>query len=408
MSTPHDDLARRMHRFGQLARIGAGSSGGVTRLGLSVAEQRACELVSSWMVADGLEVSWDATGNLFGRRRGTDPALPEVWSGSHLDSVPDGGRFDGALGVLVALDAVHRLASECLPATLAVCVFRDEEGCRFGRGVFGSRAVCGRLCDADLDRRDAAGVSVRAALSALGFLGLRAPRASLPGSFVEVHIEQGPVLDRADAPVAVTTGITGFAGYSMRFTGESGHAGTQPMAGRRDAFVAAAEFTLALRDEAIRLGDAVATVGDVRIADAAANVVPGRVDLTVDLRAPAIETLRTIAEAAQRLAHETGIDVEIEVAMFEPPVPLSALARRALTDAAVAEGVPLVEFESGAGHDAGILATAGVEAGMLFVRSRNGGISHRPEELTSDADIAVAAAILTRALRSLAGGRPVA
>ena len=401
--TPQGDLPRRMHRFGQLARIGAGPSGGITRLGLSDAEQRACELVASWMVADGLEVSWDATGNLFGRRRGSDPSLPEVWSGSHLDSVPDGGRFDGALGVLVALEALGRLADETLPATLAVCVFRDEEGCRFGRGVFGSRAVCGRLSEIDLERVDVDGVSVRAALSALGFLGLRAPREQLPGTFVEVHTEQGPVLDRAGAPVAVTTGITGFAGYSMRFTGESGHAGTLPMEGRRDAFVAAAEFALALREEALRLPEAVATVGDLRIADAAANVVPGRVDLTVDVRAPETDTLTAIAEAAPRLARATGADVEIEEALYEAPVPLSAGVRQALTDAAEAEGVAPLAFGSGAGHDAGILASAGVDAGMLFVRSRNGGVSHRPEELTDDADIDLAAAILTRALRSLAG-----
>jgi allantoate deiminase len=408
VSTLHDDLARRMHRFGQLARIGAGPAGGVTRLGLSVAEQRACELVSSWMVADGLEVSWDATGNLFGRRRGTDPAAPEIWSGSHLDTVPDGGRFDGALGVLVALDAACRLAAEPLPATLAVCVFRDEEGCRFGRGLFGSQAVCGRLCEADLERTDADGVSVRAALSALGFIGLRGPRAPLPGAFVEVHIEQGPVLDRAGVPVAAATSITGMAGYTMRFIGESGHAGTLPMTGRRDAFLAVAEFALALRDEVLRLGDTVATVGDVRIADGAANVVPGLVEATVDVRAPTIESLTAMAEAAPRLARATGLEVEIEVAMFDPPVPLSAAVRQALRDAARAEGVPLLDLASGAGHDAGILASAGVEAGMLFVRSRNGGVSHRPEELSDEADIALASALLTRSLRTLAGGSPVA
>ena len=408
VSTSHDDLSRRMHRFGQLARIGAGSSGGVTRLGLSVAEQRACELVSSWMVADGLEVSWDATGNLFGRRPGSDPALPEVWSGSHLDTVPDGGRFDGALGVLVALDAVSRLAEDALPATLAVCVFRDEEGCRFGRGLFGSQAVCGRLSEADLERTDAAGVSVRSALSALGFIGLRGPRAQLPGTFVEVHIEQGPVLDRAGAPVAAATSITGMAGYTMRFVGESGHAGTLPMAGRRDAFLAVAEFALALRDEALRLGDAVATVGDVRIADGAANVVPGCVEATVDVRAPTFESLAAMAEAAPRLARASGLEVGVEVALYEPPVPLSAAVRQSLSDAASAEDVPLLDLASGAGHDAGILAAAGVETGMLFVRSRNGGVSHRPEELTADDDIAIAAAILTRSLRALAGGCPLA
>jgi allantoate deiminase len=392
-----------MERLAQLARIGGSSSGGVTRAGLGRDEQHACELVASWMMEDGLEVSWDAAGNLFGRRRGLDPNVPEVWSGSHLDSVPEGGRFDGSLGVLVALEAARRLASEPLTATLAVCVFRDEEGFRFGRGTFGSRAVCGRLTEPDLDLTDAEGTTVRAALSALGFMGLRAPRSALPGSFVEVHVEQGPVLDRSDVPLAAVTAITGMAGFDIRFHGESGHAGTLPMQGRRDAFLAAAEFALALRDEALRLGNAVATVGDVRIIGGAANVVPGRVEVTVDVRAPTLETLTAIATAAPRLAGAAGFEVDIEQVTFDPPVPLSAVVQEALRDAARSEGAPILDLGSGAGHDAGILAAAGVEAGMLFVRSRNGGVSHRPEELTDAADIATAAAVLTRTLRVLGG-----
>jgi hydantoinase/carbamoylase family amidase len=390
-----------MNRLEQLARIGAGPSGGVTRVGLGRAEQHACELVASWMAEDGLDVSWDAAGNLFGRRQGSASDAPEVWSGSHLDTVPDGGRFDGSLGVVAALEAARRLADEQLSATLAVCVFRDEEGCRFGRGVFGSRAVCGRLCEADLDLTDAHGTSVRAALSALGFMGLRAPRAALPGSFVEVHVEQGPTLERADVPLAAVTVITGMAGFNVRFHGESGHAGTLPMDGRRDAFLAAATYALALRDEAVRRGDVVATIGDVRISDAAANVVPGRVDVTVDVRAPAGEALAAIAGEARRLAGAAGVDCEIEEVSFDPPVPLSPVVQAALRDAAAAEGVPMLELGSGAGHDAGILAAAGVEAGMLFVRSRNGGVSHRPEEFSDEADIASAVAVLTRTLRTL-------
>jgi allantoate deiminase len=392
-----------MERLAQLARIGGSSSGGVTRAGLGIDEQHACELVATWMAEDGLEVSWDAAGNLFGRRRGLDPSAPEVWSGSHLDSVPEGGRFDGALGVLLALEAARRLAAETLPATLAVCVFRDEEGFRFGRGMFGSRAVCGRLCEADLDMADAEGTTVRAALSALGFMGLRAPRSALPGSFVEVHVEQGPVLERADVPLAAVTSITGMAGFNVRFHGESGHAGTLPMEGRRDAFLAAAEFALALRDEALSLGNAVATVGDVRIIGGAANVVPGRVEASVDVRAPTPEMLTAIADAVPRVAHRAGCEAEVEQVWFDPPVPLSALVQDALRDAARSEGAPIVDVGSGAGHDTGVLAAAGVEAGMLFVRSRNGGVSHRPEELTDAADVATAAAVLTRTLRTLCG-----
>jgi allantoate deiminase len=211
------------------------------------------------------------------------------------------------------------------------------------------------------------------------------------------------VLERAGIPLSVVTEITGMAGFDVRFHGESGHAGTLPMAGRRDAFVAAAEFALALRDEALRLGTVVATVGDVRIAGGAANVVPGRVDITVDVRAPTLEALTAIADATPRLARAAGVGVEIEQVSFDPPVPLSTRVRDALRKAARAEDVRSMNLGSGAGHDAGILAAAGVEAGMLFVRSRNGGVSHRPEELTDQADIRLAAAVLTRTLRALCG-----
>ena len=392
-----------MDRLEQLARIGGGLGGGVTRAGLGRAEQHACELVASWMAEAGLEVSWDAAGNLFGRRRGADPDAPEVWSGSHLDTVPGGGRFDGALGVLAALAAARRLAGEELRATLAVCVFRDEEGYRFGRGVFGSRSVCGRLCEADLDLTDEDGTSVRAALSALGFTGLRGPRSPLPGSFVEVHVEQGPVLERADVPLAAVTSITGMAGFVVRFHGESGHAGTLPMAGRRDAFLAAASFALALRDEALRLGDVVATVGDVRIADAASNVVPGRVEVTVDVRAATTEALTAIAAAVGRLAR-SRLGAEHRGGLVRPPgAAVDARPGRTARGRASPRACRSLDLGSGAGHDAGILAAAGVEAGMLFVRSRNGGVSHRPEELTDEADIAAAARVLTRALRALCG-----
>jgi len=199
----------------------------------------------------------------------------------------------------------------------------------------------------------------------------------------------------------VVTSITGMAGFVVRFHGESGHAGTLPMAGRRDAFLAAASFALALRDEALRMGEVVATVGDVRIADSASNVVPGRVEVTVDVRAPTTAALTAIAAAVRRLAESAG--AEIDEVSFDPPVPLSPVVQEALREAALAEGVPTPAFGSGAGHDAGILAAAGVEAGMLFVRSRNGGVSHRPEELSDRDDIVAAVAVLTGALRALCG-----
>lgn len=384
-----------------LARIGRlPGQDGTTRPGLGAAEQQACELVASWLEEEGLAVSWDAAGNLFGRLPGSDPTAPEIWTGSHLDTVPNGGRFDGALGVLVALEAVAGLTNTVRLSTLCVVVFRDEEGWRFGRGFFGSRAVCGEVVPSDLVATDGDGVAVGEALSALGFAGTPLP-SPLPGSFVEVHIEQGPVLEQAGMPHAVVSAISGMAGFSVTLRGVSGHAGTVPLADRQDAFVAGAEFALQLRDEALRIPGAVATIGEVHITDAASNVVPGLVRLSVDLRAPTSEALAALADAVARIARSAECSVGVEQTWYSEPVPLSDRVRRVIHEAAAALDVQAIDLPSGAGHDAGILATAGVATGMLLVRSMNGGVSHGPEELTDRTDVATAIAVLAGTLRTL-------
>jgi allantoate deiminase len=372
---------------------------GVTRPGLSAPEQAACELVAGWFEQEGLAVSWDGAGNLFGRIPGATGA--ETWCGSHLDTVPNGGRFDGALGVVVGLAAVARLVREARPPAVAVVVFRDEEGWRFGNGCFGSRAVCGLVDEGDLAVEDAGGTSIHEALAQLGFDGhvdYAAPRR-----YLEVHIEQGPVLDGMDAPVGVVAGISGMAGFRCSFHGSGGHAGTVPMAARGDAFSACADFALRLSDHALALETAVATVGDVTVADPAANVIPAHVHATVDVRAPAPHSLMALCEAVPSLASEAasrhGCRAEVAKSWESPPVDMSPAAVEALRQACGAE-LPLLR--SGAGHDAGVLAASGVEAGMLFVRSRAGGVSHRPDELTAEADVAVAVDVLEGALRRLA------
>ena len=393
-----------MKRLEQLARIGrTPGRSGVTRPGLGALEQQACELVAAWMEEAGLAVSWDEAGNLFGRLPGSDPDLPETWAGSHLDTVPDGGGFDGALGVVVALEAITRLAAE--PASrVAVVVFRDEEGCRFGNGCFGSKAVSGRLTPADLALTDAGGTTVGEALAALG-LGPEPRAGRLPCHFVEVHIEQGPRLEREDHPLAVVSAIAGMAGFSCTFHGAAGHAGTVPMPGRSDAFAACAEFALRLRDRALSLPDAVATIGDVRIHNPASNVIPGQVQASVDVRAPEAETLASLAGETPALATEAarahGCTVEVVQRWLDEPVPLSSVVAAALRTEAEALGLPLPHLTSGAGHDAGVLAAAGVESGMLFVRSRNGGVSHRPDERSDEADIAAAIDVLAGSLARL-------
>jgi len=291
----------------------------------------------------GLAVEVDDAGNLTGGRR----AGADVWTGSHLDSVPNGGKYDGMLGVVGGLEAVARTGRG------TVVAFRDEE-----RGCAGSRA--------------------------------RVASGRLPRRYVELHIEQGPVLLEAGRPLAVVTGITGLARGELVTSGRAGHAGTVPMAGRADALVAAAELILRVRDTATGIEGAVATVGRIEVEPGALNVIPQRVAVSIDARAP---DPRRFEELIAAIGFEPTYRVE--------PVAMVAAVRDALRAAIEAHGLPVVELASGAGHDAGILAAAGVESGMLFVRSQNGGVSHHPDELTSAEDVELAVDVLADTLARL-------
>ncbi|HEX6700995.1 MAG TPA: Zn-dependent hydrolase [Gaiellaceae bacterium] len=333
---------RVIERLDELYAIG-------DRIGYSPEEDRAHALARGWMEEAGLDVSVDDAGNLIGRH----PAGGDAWTGSHLDTVPNGGRFDGALGVVAGLEAVERIGPR--RRGLAVVAFRDEE-----RGCFGSRARC--------ERPD-----------------------SLPGTYLEVHIEQGPVLARADVPLGVVTDIVGIVRGEMVFEGAAGHAGTTPMAVRDDALWAAADYVLEVRRAAEAIEGAVATVGELAVEPGAANVIPSRVRLSVDARAPDRERL-------DRLVRNLRLKPTYEV----PPAAMAEEPRDALRRELEQRGLPVVELVSGAGHDAGILATAGVASAMLFVRSLNGGVSHSPNELSSDEDVALAVDVLAGALARLA------
>jgi acetylornithine deacetylase/succinyl-diaminopimelate desuccinylase-like protein len=341
---------RAIERLDALYSLGGGR--GANRPGGSEAEQQACELAAGWMEEAGLEVEWDPAGNVVGRSFGSRPELPEVWTGSHLDSVPAGGKFDGPLGVVAGLEAVAS-AGRC-ERTLGVVVFRDEE-----RGCVGSRALV-----------------------------KRGPR---PGRYVEVHVEQGPVLERAGTPLGVVTGIVAYTRREVVFEGVAGHAGTTPMAARDDALSKAAEFVLRARDAAAGIEGAVATVGSLEVEPGAANVIPGHVRLTVDARAPDAGRLDSLLAAL-------GLDLEPRNA----PVAMDEPVRAVLREEIERLGLPALELPSGAGHDAGVLAAAGVETGMLFVRSLNGGASHSPDELTSEEDVALAIDVLAAVLGRLA------
>ena len=334
----------RVHeRLDELYAIGGGV--GANRVAGTAGEDRAHELAAGWMREAGLEVEVDAAGNLIGRA-----AESSVWTGSHLDSVPFGGKFDGALGVVAAIEAVERVGKG------AVAVFRDEE-----RGCVGSSAFV--------------------------------ERGALPECFLEVHIEQGPVLERAGVPLGLAMGIVGIVRGERTFEGQPGHAGTVPMRGRLDALVAAAEYVLQVRDIAGAVDGAVATVGQVDVEPGAVNVIPGRVRVSVDARAPDRERLdRLVAEL------ELQADFRLE------PVPMAAKPIAAFRAELRERGIPVVELPSGAGHDASILASAGVSTAMLFVRSLNGGISHSPQEESSAEDVELAVEVLTGALARLTVG----
>jgi acetylornithine deacetylase/succinyl-diaminopimelate desuccinylase-like protein len=327
---------RILERLEQLAALG-------DRIGYSAGEDRAHELAAGWFREAGLDVEVDAAGNLIGRVPG---GLRQVWTGSHLDTVPGAGRFDGTLGVVAGLEAVERLGTP----GLGVVVFRDEE-----RGCAGSRGCAAR-----------------------------------PDAYVELHIEQGPTLLRADASVGIVTGIVGYVRGRRTFDGTAGHAGTTPMDARDDALVAAAEFVLAARSAARAIDGAVATVGRVTVEPGGTNVIPGRVVVSVDARAPDAARLDRLVAT-----------LHVEEPVRTEPAPMSNEIRDALGAAAAAVGAPVLELPSGAGHDAGILAAAGIPAGMLFVRSLNGGVSHHPDELSSPEDIALATDVLAGALKRL-------
>jgi allantoate deiminase len=404
-STPQQRAGQVLGRLAELFEIGR--QAGTNRPGLGEGEQRAHDLVASWMAEAGLAVEVDPAGNLIGRLPGSDPSLAEVWTGSHLDTPPDGGMFDGALGVVAGLDAAAAIGAGSARRTIAVVAFRLEEGCRFGRGVFGSRAMVGDIEPDEGDLLDADGISVAEAFAELGLgrLPTRGWADPPPACFLETHIEQGPALASAGAPLGVVTSIAGMAGFDIVFSGSRGHAGTVPMSLRSDALGAAARFVLAAHEVARSIPGAVATIGRLVALPGATNTIPGRAELFADLRAPDAAGLdalveRTTAAAAEAAAAGACTAEALPRWRYEP-VAMDPATAAAVRRAVAGLGLDPVDLPSGAGHDAAILATAGIPSAMLFVRSDAGGVSHAPEESTGEDAIALCAQALESALREL-------
>jgi allantoate deiminase len=370
--------------------------------------QQAGEAVRAWMEAAGMTVRRDAIGNLIGRVG--DSARRTLLLGSHLDTVRDAGRYDGMLGVLVAIACLERLREEGreLPYGVEVLGFADEEGVRFGTGYLGSSVVAGRFDTADLERRDADGVTLADAIRAFGgdpegLVAARRAPADLIG-YYEVHIEQGPVLESRGVPLGVVTAIAGQTGGRVVFTGQAGHAGTVPMALRRDALAAAAEFVTAVEALARDQDGVVATVGDIEVQPGARNVIPGRAVLSLDVRHASDSVRESVVarlrDRAGAIADARGVGAEWQVGTGVGAVDTSAALTERLAEAVAASGHPVVRLPSGAGHDAVMISRIAPIA-MLFVRCA-GGVSHNPAESVSVEDVAAAIDATTRFLELLA------
>jgi allantoate deiminase len=366
------DAATVLERCARLGEISEEPGLLVRRYGTD-AMRRANSLVGRWMEEAGLTTHEDAVGNLIGRRGDGTPLM----LGSHLDTVRDAGRYDGPLGVMVAIAAAQRVPH----VALEVAAFADEEGLRFGTVYLGSAAVAGRFDPAWLELRDADGVALADLLR-----GDPATAARRVRGYAEVHIEQGPVLERLGEPVGVVTAINGQSHADVVFTGEAGHAGTVPFDARRDALVAAAEWVLAV--------DGVGTVGRLRVEPGGRNVIPGRAVMTLDVRDPDDDARRAAVQALRDRAHAIAACRGVALEWTDTnDVPAVAMDERL----GAAWGVA-TRLASGAGHDAAMMAAI-APAAMLFVRCR-GGISHNPAESVEEADVAAAIEALERLLRA--------
>jgi allantoate deiminase len=379
--------------------------GRITRRVATPALEAAMERVAGWMREAGMSVRRDALGTRIGRYEGARPDAPALLLGSHLDSVPDAGRYDGPLGVLAGIACVERLAATRLrlPFAVEVLAFADEEGVRFGAAYLGSRAHAGTFERAWLQLRDDDGTTLAEALAATGGDAGGVPaaaRSDAPLGYVELHIEQGPVLESAGLAVGVVTGICGQTRVLVEWRGASGHAGTVPMALRRDALAAAAELLLAAEALA-RGGDGlVATVGRISIHPGAANVICGRAAMSLDVRHADDGTRRAavaaLRERCEAIAAARGVEAAWTLVQETPAVPCAPELRELLERAVSERTGRVLPLASGAGHDAAALAGL-CPVAMLFVRCR-GGISHHPDESVAADDVAVALEVLDRML----------
>lgn len=382
------------------------ATGQLTRTYLSPPMHQVHALLRQWMHAAGMSVHIDAVGNLRGHYPANVPNAPRLLIGSHLDSVPDAGKYDGPLGVLLGLAIVQALQGQRLPIALEVVGFSEEEGVRFKVPFFGSRALVGTFDPDWLNLPDEAGTTVAQAIQAFGLDPQQIPQAKLQGDYLgylEFHIEQGPVLEAHKLALGVVSHIVGMNRLELFFAGQAAHAGTTPMPMRRDALAGAAEYIQAVEYFAQRTEGLVATVGRVWALPGAGNVIPGRVGLSLDVRHASdevrLEALGRLLAIAQRVANDRHLTFEYHQQLQQQAVPMNPRLQKLLRQALQHNRQPAYSLVSGAGHDAMIMAQA-MPAAMLFVRSPEG-ISHNPLEAVIPTDIEAALKVGLRFVRLL-------
>lgn len=402
------DAARIAQMLGSIAKIGADPEGGISRLAFTKAEREAHELVGGWLRDLGLTVRRDAVGNTIGELAGRRSDLPAVGVGSHLDSVPRGGRFDGIAGVVAAVE-VARILSDGPPVDhpLRVVCFAAEEGARFGEPCLGSRAVVGMLERRDLNQLlDVEGVSVASAMAGVGLEPARLAEARWDAAdwagFLELHVEQGRVLQATDSDIGLVDVVSGSTRLMITVVGQSDHSGGTPMRLRADALAATAEIVLACEKLALdeRHRGMRTTVGYLRVLPNSITTIPGRVTFTVDIRDIDTDRQRhAAAEAVSRgrqICERRGVSLDARVIADTSPAVLPRWIREITSASCRALDIEPLVLSSGAGHDAQVINRL-VPSGMVFVPSRDG-MSHVPEEWTSSADIARGADVLATAV----------
>jgi len=348
--------------------------------------------IAKWIEPLGVEIRIDAAGNFRAFYAAAEPHAPRLLLGSHLDTVPDAGAFDGVLGVVLSVALLDSLRGERLPFAIEIVGFSEEEGVRFGTPFIGSRALVGRLDEEVLSRKDARGVSVREAIENFGLNPSQIPDARLEGEilgFIEFHIEQGPVLDELGLPLGVVEAIAGQSRSELTFLGRANHAGATPMHRRSDAIAGAAEWITAVEREAQRMPGLVATVGKVGAIPGVTNVIAGEAQVSLDVRhradAVRVGAVENLIRLAEEIASRRGLSVRHSTPQSQPSVLMDSILASQVEEAVRRSGCVPRRCVSGAGHDAMILAEQ-VPTAMIFLRTP-GGISHSPQESVNPQDV---------------------